>query len=119
MHPTANSAALKPLEQPLIEATSPPVSLISSLRLQTISFDEAAELTEAVCSTDFQSRDQGEEGIEALVRLLVGLASYEDHEYRQICLEHALYAVLRWTDEGRRAFAALLDRALEEGGDDE
>jgi len=65
----------------------------TSIPMETISFEEAEDLTEAIILYDFQARyEESEEnhGVQMFIRLIAGIAAYEDHEYRQMCAHRVI-----------------------------
>jgi hypothetical protein len=72
--------------------------------METVTFGEAEDLVDEVCTFDFVGRYEDEddnEGVKFLVRLIAGIAAIEDHEYRQLCAERAI----------RRAFSSHANAA--------
>jgi len=94
------------------------------LHMQTISFEEAEDLAEAITREDFSGRyedtpDLEPEGVMLLTRLILGIAAYEDAEWRQICAEYAvrrLFAV--YTNAGRKGLTEFVARVNAELGEE-
>jgi hypothetical protein len=84
----------------------------TDLHMETISFEEAENLVEAICLFDFAGRYEEEdecEGTMMLVRLIAGIAAIEDHEYRQLCAERAIRkAFTTHTNAGTRGLAQFV-----------
>jgi hypothetical protein len=95
----------------------------TSIPMHTVGFDEAEELVFQICHYDFEARAGDEEreieGIEWLIRLIAGIAAYEDHEYRQFCAERAIREAFKHTKAGHSALTAFVRdvNAAAEGGD--
>ena len=82
------------------------------IQMETISWEEAEDLTDDICIFDFESRYEDEaenEGVRMLDRLISGIAALEDHEYRQICAERAIRrAFASHTNAGRKGLSKFV-----------
>lgn len=92
----------------------------TGLQMETVSFEEAENLVEAICLFDFAGRYEEEdecEGTMMLVRLIAGIAAIEDHEYRQLCAERVIRkAFTTHTNAGTRGLAQFVAKVNAELG---
>lgn len=93
--------------------------------MKPISFEEARELTHEICGFDFLAGlDEGaeSEGVKMLIRLITGIAAYEDHEYRQMCALNAIQVAFSYSKTGEATltnFVTEIYREAEGSASDE
>jgi hypothetical protein len=70
--------------------------------METISFEEARSLTEQILSQDIETPER-------LIRLVAGIAAYENPEYRQQCALHVIEAVFLRSQEGTQGMTDFVE----------
>jgi hypothetical protein len=88
----------------------------TEIPMHAISFEEAEELVFQICNFDFQ--EENNVGVGWLIRLIAGIAAYEDHEYRQFCARRAIQEAFKHSIAGQQAVASFVKdiNDKEEGG---
>jgi hypothetical protein len=84
----------------------------TSVKMETIGFDDARLFTEQVMDADVDTP-------EILARLVAGIAAIEDHEYRQLCALHAIQAIFLRSEEAEKGMAEFVGGVNAWLGEDE